>query len=413
MIINSFKKLLGKAGDSGPGREEGGSEALIGKVLADASALKKSGRHVEAVDMLEDAFLRIHPHPVVGYRLLAGLLDLGQYARMMNLQDARPFNSRDFSIAEFLAKNDPCRMENLPLEIQPSSDRIGYVAMVKDEEDIILFNLVWHYNLGVRRFFIIDNFSSDRTSELVRIFAERFQDATVLTLRDPVVAHFQGRKVTGACQFMRSLWPELEWFVLVDADEFICPGLPLASILDSVDAEASAVIMPKSFYRLTKEEEARETEYFFRRMPHRQPLSHVSNKIIVRAQAAQDIGQGNHRIAETNRLYSAVRYVSSPALTMREFPIRSFSQYSRKVINGGQAVAAAREAGFRNVGGDHWAGQHATFLAQGMEGLRKKFVADLTAHKQRATLSDPMSIEPVMDRLLPAWRTLVPIYSEK
>lgn len=411
MISNPFKKWIGNADnpDAGEGGgEEDGVHAAIHQVLHDAAALRKSGQPEQAADMLEEAFLRFKPHPVLAYRLVASLLELGQYARILKFPAARPFNSRDFAIAEFLGNVDPGCIDTLPQDSQPAAEHIGYVTMVKDEEDIILFNLVWHYHLGLRRFFVIDNLSGDRTPELVQLFAARFPDAMVLMLRDPVVAHFKGRKVSGACQFMRTLWPELQWIALLDADEFLCPCAPLASILDAVEAEVEAVVVPRSVYRLTTEEAASGTEPFFHRITQRQALSHLSNKIIVRAAVAHDISQGNHRLAEPNRLYSSFRYASSLALTMREFPVRSFGQFSRKVINGGTAVAAALDAGFENVGGGHWAGQHATFKAQGLAGLKKKFLADIQASGTQTLMDDPMPLDAVMDRLLPDWREIVP-----
>lgn len=285
--------------------------------------------------MLENAFLNIKRDPVVAYRLVTSLLEMGQYARITKLEGARPFNSRDFSIAEFLCAQSPASSVQLPLESHVPAPHIGYVTMVKDEEDIFLFNLVWHYHLGLRRFFIIDNLSSDRTPELIQLFAARFPDATVLTLRDPVVAYYQSRKMTAGCHFMRAMWPELQWLALVDADEFLCPRAPLASILDRLEEDVDAVILAKSFYRLTNAAQAAEDDYFFRRIPQRQPLSHSSAKIIVRAREPDPIGQGNHRIAEQEKFFSTKKYVACPELTMREYPVRSFRQFARKTSNGG------------------------------------------------------------------------------
>lgn len=43
--------------------------------------------------------------------------------------------------------------------------------MVKDEEDVIFENLVWHFCVGFRKFIIVDNNSTDKT----RILIEKFQ----------------------------------------------------------------------------------------------------------------------------------------------------------------------------------------------------------------------------------------------
>ena len=76
----------------------------------------------------------------------------------------------------------------------PSS--IAAVGLVKNEADIIGSTLLHLYGLGIRRFVIADNGSTDDTPELVERFATDHPAATVVIMRDPVDRNFQARKIT-------------------------------------------------------------------------------------------------------------------------------------------------------------------------------------------------------------------------
>jgi hypothetical protein len=274
--------------------------------------------------------------------------------------------------------------------------------MVKDEEDIILFNLVWHYMLGLRKFFLLDNGSTDQTPALIKAFEQQFPDATVYVLHDPMVAYVQGRKMSAAAAFVHQLWPEVQWIFLVDADEFICAEQPLHSLLAGSE-EVDALVLPKSVYYLTPGESAEETDLFYRRMPHRKPASHVSNKVVARAGNPFAIGPGNHRLMDEPGVSPMARYRSPAGLTMREFPVRSIAQFINKVVNGGRAVEALTAAGGSPIG-SHWAGLYQLYLKQGPDGLRRNFSVQMSNNAVEAVLADPLPLDQVMDQYVPLWR---------
>lgn len=378
----------------------------LGKVLEEVRQLKQAHQFEPAAELLARTY-RAQEHPVVGYRLIATLLDLQRYDEILTFPTARRYNSRDYAVAEQLVRASRTEIPQLHLDGDPAiAERVGFVTMVKDEQDIILFNLVWHYALGVRRFFLLDNQSTDATDALVRLFEARFPEATLLVLRDTVVAHLQGRKVSGACSYIKSLWPELEWVLLVDADEFICVDRPLGTLLSSAVEGSDAIVLPKSVYRPRPGDDLHGAAPFFERLQHRQPLSHVSTKMIVRSGVGLDIAQGNHRFFEPQG-YTTSSYSAVAGLTMREYPIRSMDQFERKVVSGSRAVMAARDVGLQAVGGDHWVGMNKLFEQQGRQGLEAKLAGQSAAHAKRGLVHDPLPLPAVMDRHLPDWRGLL------
>ncbi|GAA0743934.1 glycosyltransferase family 2 protein [Ideonella azotifigens] len=379
----------------------------LGGIFDKVRDLKKAGQAQAAGELLMATF-REREHPVVAYRMIATLLDLRRYDTILEFPSAKPFNSRDFSLAEYLVSAGPDRAASPLMSDSPAWQGLGYVTMVKDEQDILLFNLVWHYAMGVRRFFVIDNLSTDRTPALLQLFQQAFADVTVLTLKDTVMAHFQGRKVSGACWYLKSLWPELEWLILVDADEFVCSDRPLREMLEAVPAEIDAVALPKSIYALTPGDAVEDVDHFFYRLTHRQPLSHVSAKVIVRARVGMEIAQGNHKLLEAGH-YARASYTSLPGLTMREFPMRTRAQFERKVISGAQAVKAAREQGLVAVGGDHWMNLYRLLEQGGSQALQARLDTQIANNAERACIADPLAMGTVMDRHLPDWRQAVPL----
>jgi hypothetical protein len=412
-LLNSARKLFSGAtapaatsGSAGQGPAAAGrpSPAELTAILAEVPKLKQAGRFDEAITLLASTFARVE-HPVVGYRLVASLLQQGQYRRILDFPGARPFNSRDYALAEHLLQAaDPATPLWLPADA-PALDDAALLMMIKDEEDIVLFNLVWHYHLGLRRFFILDNLSTDGTAALIAQFSQRFADATVFTLRDPVQAHLQSRKTTGAARFVMSLWPDLRWWFPVDADEFLCPTEPMRQLLDGLGEDVDALVMPKSVYKLRGDPAQEGDAAFFERMTRREPLSPVSSKILARVRPEVVIAAGNHRLADLqgNLHY---RYASPPGLTMREYPIRSLQQYVRKTINGGQAVESAKRLGKEPVGGEHWVRRYQTYLQRGEAGLLEALRREVQQAEGQRAVEDPLPLLQVMEQCLPDWRAI-------
>jgi len=274
----------------------------------------------------------------------------------------------------------------------PAMPDIAWVSMVKDEADILFTNLVWHHALGIRKFLLLDNLSTDATRATVDRFARWFGDAEVCVQTDAELAYFQARKMSQACQDARDRWPGLHWILPIDADEFLWPTAPLAEVLGSFRSAHQAVVLPKSMYTPSALTELTAGPPFWQRLVHRNALSAVSCKLLMRATPGLSVSQGNHLVfdAKGRRLRT---WTQHPALSIREFPTRSFGEFRRKSIQGGQAIESARAQGYGGVGGMHWSHRYDIWKAQGDAGLEKLLRQGLHRHHSSRPITDPMPFD--------------------
>jgi hypothetical protein len=243
--------------------------------------------------------------------------------------------------------------------------------MVKDEADIIATNLEWLYHIGIRRFVVSDNNSSDTTSKIIGKFQFSRSDIQFLALHDPTVEHLQADKTNAMSQLARDMWPDLLWLLPVDADEFVIPqhGLKaLAYVPDFVDALTIQKVV--HFYppgvigpRGVAEPALMSTRCHAFAVPPK-VIMRASNDLVVTDGNHKAVRSSGHRVVFTNGLQYGLFY--------REFQTRSFHQFLSKVRNGGAAILAARALG-RDVGGEHWMNWYGTLQRGGESALRAAY----------------------------------------
>jgi hypothetical protein len=296
--------------------------------------------------------------------LSLALLCLGRYSEVLDIHGIDR-GSKVWVIAEDLHDKDLGKKHNLVRQIQPIN-QIAYISMVKDEEDIIFHNLLWHYNIGFRKFVLVDNASVDGTRKEIERFSRTFNDLVVIIINDPVVAHLQSEFTTAAFRVACSIWPEIQWVFPIDADEFLCTERPLGDILSEVPEAVNAILICKSQYMpVLGSSYLEENLPFYKKICHRTPISHNSSKVVVRSHVYLEIEQGNHGAAFQGRDIKSYMGGLSLGMHYREFFLRSWGHARKKVINGGRAIEAAEAMGKRDVGGDHWKAWYKMFITDG------------------------------------------------
>jgi hypothetical protein len=258
---------------------------------------------------------------------------------------------------------------------RPAVMNCAAITMIKDEADIIHANLAWLYRQGLRRFIVMDNLSTDATVTEIRRFVSGHAGADLVLLRDPIVAHFQAQKVTSMARLAVTRWPDLDWILPIDADEFCIP-IDGFETLATVPGDIDALTVPKAIHFLDKAAVgADHTGNVFSRMPIRSGLFSVPPKIIARASLGLEIEQGNHKSLMPHGF--PTRYAGGFAFGFyhREFQTRSFAQFLRKIRNGGAAILAARATG-ANVGGEHWMDWHALLIERGEAALHARYLVE-------------------------------------
>ena len=285
---------------------------------------------------------------------------------------------------------NPTDVSPAPLRRGEADLTIAVVMMVKDEADIIGQNLYWLYFVGVRRFVIIDNESTDGTSDILTAFRQSHVDIEMVVIFDPIVRLIQSEKTTGAFQFAINIWPSCAWVFPIDADEFLIPQRGFQP-LHELGAEFDGIIIPKVNHFVLRDGAAGSTggKSLFGRMPLRTGKWALPPKIALRANAAYRIGQGNHQIHRIDGVASRYAHAGAADMFYREYQVRDYQHFRTKVINGGKAIRELVAATGQPLGGAHWLNWHELYLAGGEDALHAVFERDF-----QRTIGDGLVLDP-------------------
>ena len=256
----------------------------------------------------------------------------------------------------------------------PAYLRCAAISMVRDEADILGHNLRWLHHMGVRRFAVMDNLSKDGTRAEIQRFQQDRPDAQMLVLDDTTEAYLQAEKTSAMARIALEHWPDIDWILPLDADEF-CVARHGVRALAYVPDNVTALTIPKVIHFLPADDPATEGMTPMARMAVRSALFVVPPKIVLRAIPGLQITQGNHKVTRPDG--GPVTYAGGFqwGFYHREFQTRSFAHFLLKVRNGGAAILAARQAK-QDVGGEHWVKWYEVLLGKGEDGLRAVFAKE-------------------------------------
>jgi glycosyl transferase family 2 len=236
--------------------------------------------------------------------------------------------------------------------------RVAGVSLMRDEEDIVALNLLFHLSLGIDEILVIDNGSSDSTLSILRRLAKR--TGKVRWSIDSGT-YRQHELTTGLAR--EAARRGADWIMVIDADEFWQPSKPLKQIL--VETAASVLMVPIVNFIQRRAQRTRSPDqllHMTRRVES--PVGPVADtrhlvesrsiafvemeyppKCITRASDSMDIHPGNHKITGvegSEETTNAVRCLHAP--------LRSFEVLRGKVEQG-RRVEEARV--FPPTGGWH------------------------------------------------------------
>lgn len=237
--------------------------------------------------------------------------------------------------------------------------------LVRDEEDIIEWNLRYHLARGIDHFVVTDNLSKDGTTEVLR----RYERAGVLTyLLECADDYSQDRWVTRMARLAQStLQPT--WLLHSDADEFWWPddATDLKAAFATVPPEVRAVHVGRHNYVGPP---VHDEGPFFSRMVYRQRSSTnfvgqpLPPKVAHRPLEEPSVYQGNHAVFAGGH---AVTPWSLDAVSILHFPSRTPDQLRRKIAKGGAAYA--RNTRFDPGVGATWRSMYAELTAGRFSGV--------------------------------------------
>ncbi|MBP7190696.1 MAG: glycosyltransferase family 2 protein [Rickettsiaceae bacterium] len=280
--------------------------------------------------------------------------------RLMYVYDKRAYHR----VMEDTAKWDANRPN--PIDFSESNfsnsgiENIALVTMVKDEEDIIYENLVWHFCIGFRKFVIVDNNSTDKTLSLIHKFKKETEGkAIVIIMEDPIFEHIQSRIITASTRIVNSVWPEVEWVFPVDADEFWYPNRALDKILADVPRDKDAILVAPYVQRpCVKRDKIDFSKRFYDVLCCQDKnIGQELGKVAIRSSFDVIVMQGNHHAMFANSKYLPQKVSGNIlGLYMLHFHIRSVDQVYKKFWNGARANIALKkkEGSYTGKNEGHW-----------------------------------------------------------
>lgn len=226
--------------------------------------------------------------------------------------------------------------------------RLIMTLLVKNEEELLERNLLFHKAMGVDGFIVTDNNSTDRTPDILRRYAGRGWILEVI--REPATDYAQKAWVDRMIWRARTRYGA-DWIINADADEFWYA--PTGCLKDAMRAtRATAFDCP--IRNVYPEEGKPWTEWAstVREVPDpaAYDLSRYSifgrqgKKVAHRAAGYVQISMGNHKVTMLPRRSSASDII------VYHYNIRGKAQFMSKMINGGQQLEQHRS----RHGGRHW-----------------------------------------------------------
>jgi hypothetical protein len=205
--------------------------------------------------------------------------------------------------------------------------------LVRDEQDIIEANLIYHLTQGVDFVIVTDNRSSDATPEVLERFAAT---GRVHVIQEAGDDYDQAAWVTRMAR-LAATDHGADWVINADADEFWWPKCgDLRASLASIPSDVGAVSVGRSDFVPVSAPDGP----FHQRMLVREAVSHnvlgdpLQPKVCHRANPEVVVEQGNHAVTGV-----AGRLLAEPdsPLFVLHYPLRDYAQYERKIELGGQA----------------------------------------------------------------------------
>ena len=213
--------------------------------------------------------------------------------------------------------------------------------LVRNEAGIIEANLDYHLAQGVDFVIVTDHGSSDGTDELLR----RYEQAGVVTvLHEEGEAHDQSVRVTRMAQLALTQHCA-DWVINNDADEFWWPlSGSLRDVFASIPAGYGQIEVQRRDFLPSPDG----AEPFHSRLTYRDAQSITPSgrplqpKVAHRAHPDVVVAAGNHSISGAE-----LRPVPAGELIeIFHFPMRSYDQFERKVIQTGVGYEKLEHRGF-------------------------------------------------------------------
>jgi hypothetical protein len=221
--------------------------------------------------------------------------------------------------------------------------RLVMTLLVRDEEDVLRENIEFHRAQGVDFFIVTDNKSEDTTPDIIREY-EQLGIARYIFEGDD--DYNQTAWVTRMARMAATEF-SADWVINNDADEFWWPrGGDLKSTFAAIRTEANVVVAPRHDFVALNDASGD----FYRDMIYRKKVSlntqgkPLPPKVAHRGDPQAVVEQGNHWVELADDMQAI-----DGLIDIFHFPLRSYTQFTNKIIKGGQAYQR-NQSGDENMG---------------------------------------------------------------
>jgi len=249
----------------------------------------------------------------------------------------------------FFFKKTLAALFELFLISESKSDfRLIMTLLVKNEDDILEENLIFHKSMGVDGFIITDNNSSDRTPEIIQKYKEK---GWILEVINEKATNYEQKKWVDRMIWKAKVDYKADWIINADADELWYS--PLGSIkTELVSTRANVLdcemicVYPEEGKPFWQWDQTIEPVIDYKRynLSLHSVFTRQNKKVLHRATGYLQISMGNHKVA----MFPKRKAVSS--ISIYHYNFRSKQHFLNKMINGGKQL----EQNPQKHGGRHW-----------------------------------------------------------
>lgn len=229
-----------------------------------------------------------------------------------------------------------------------STPRLIMTLLVKNEEDMLEENLIFHKAMGVDGFIITDNNSSDRTPEIIRKYKEK---GWIVEAIEEKATDYQQKKWVDRMIWKAKSVHKADWVINADADEiWYAPFGDLKTELVSSRANVLTCEMKcvypeegKPFWQWGQTVEVvNDLERY--NLSRYSLFARQNKKVIHRTAGYIQISMGNHKVT------MFPKKVAKSNIRIYHYNIRGKKTFLEKMINGGKQL----EQNPKKHGGRHW-----------------------------------------------------------
>jgi Glycosyl transferase family 2 len=238
-----------------------------------------------------------------------------------------------------------------------SASDIAAVSLVRDEASIIRLSLDHLYDLGIRRYVLMDHGSTDGTRSEIEHFRSQRHDAVVMLIDDPSPVYAQSAKITAMASLAHHALGS-SWILPFDADEFLWWPAFQAGPLELPDIDYirlpwvhfhPADILPEDYGELHRTQKSQSGVESPTRL----------GKVLIKWRDDLVIMSGHHGLRSLNR--SILRSVQGGdvGIGSAHFPIRTIEHLKKRITNKRPVVELATADQFVpiwqdfNLGAEH------------------------------------------------------------